>query len=407
MNDNCNDLNVHARFMGFVFVISCIVFTPFYIFASGLPQPAHVAMLFAGLIILIYNWRKCSCYLIDNKFGLAYIALVLVINGFYYLWFKNIEFLVNTVYWLYGFLILMSILIIGKEPVVKRLVRACILISLVFIFLAYILGFGSYTYWPRYEYFFNGPNQLAYYAICMLLIFYSTGGVDVDKKFFAVYFLSVFIVLITGSRSAYLALIPLVILFAYNYKRSFFKAIILLVAPLIIYFAFKTLCFPVFKPGDNGNLYIGCPSVPADKAVREVVSNTANRITGIDLTNDEKTYNSVGNQLTARGYMRAIKHPEYLVYGAGQGNDARFSEVLGLNYEIHSSLFAVWFYYGALGLFLFLFFIYNLFRSKLNLLYMVPIFVYGLFTYGLRSPYFWVAVAFLSIMPPVFTVRKA
>jgi hypothetical protein len=68
---------------------------------------------------------------------------------------------------------------------------------------------------------------------------------------------------------------------------------------------------------------------------------------------------------------------------------------------------AVVFYYGILGLLLFLAFVWKLFPVKLNLLFMSPLFVYGLFTYGLRTPYFWIALGFLALMPSLLTTPRA
>jgi hypothetical protein len=105
--------------------------------------------------------------------------------------------------------------------------------------------------------------------------------------------------------------------------------------------------------------------------------------------------------------MRVIDHPMYLLWGSGQGRDHRFGEFKGFFYEIHSSLLAVAFYYGLGGLFIFLGFIWRSFLFKKNLMFLIPIFVYGLFTYGLRSPYFWVALAFISVMPQFSSIQKS
>jgi hypothetical protein len=126
---------------------------------------------------------------------------------------------------------------------------------------------------------------------------------------------------------------------------------------------------------------------------------------------DDELY-SIKYQLDARGYDRLYKYPHFLIYGAGQGNENRFITKLmsertdGHNYEIHSSLFAVLFYYGFIGLILFLKTIYNFFLFKKNIIFLLPMFTYGLFTYGLRTPYFWFALGFIVLMSDVFKSTK-
>ena len=98
-----------------------------------------------------------------------------------------------------------------------------------------------------------------------------------------------------------------------------------------------------------------------------------------------------------RGYFRPFEHSQYLLFGAGQGDDARFNAA----HEVHSSLLGVFFYYGVAGFILFLVFLYQVFR-RLNLpeaLMLSAPFVYGLFTYGLRTPIFWVLMAVVGKRP--------
>jgi hypothetical protein len=108
---------------------------------------------------------------------------------------------------------------------------------------------------------------------------------------------------------------------------------------------------------------------------------------------------SLISHLEMRGNLRPFEMPEYLLLGAGQGFDARFST---RSIEIHSSLVAPLFYYGVVGWCLFYGFIYTLARDRLNgwqwLVFAAP-FVYGLFTYGLRTPVFWLLLATLYTLP--------
>jgi hypothetical protein len=159
------------------------------------------------------------------------------------------------------------------------------------------------------------------------------------------------------------------------------------------------LCLPTYMTVSGVNQKVDCSIDPNASRSRVVSNATMTRIDSLSTQKEVEAKYSVWTQLLARGYMRVIDHPQYLFYGAGQGRDERFGEIDGEVYEIHSSPVAVLFYYGFLGLVLFAAFLWRLFSAKWNLLFLSPLLVYGLFTYGLRAPYFWVALGFLAVMP--------
>lgn len=106
---------------------------------------------------------------------------------------------------------------------------------------------------------------------------------------------------------------------------------------------------------------------------------------------DRFSVTDFGEQADLRGYGRPQNYPEFLLFGAGQGLDTRFMS----EHEIHSSWVAIFFYYGLIGLTLFIILLWNIF-SKLDiaekLVFFAPMF-YGISTYGLRSPIFWFFIA--------------
>jgi hypothetical protein len=114
---------------------------------------------------------------------------------------------------------------------------------------------------------------------------------------------------------------------------------------------------------------------------------------------------SIQLQLEIRGYMRLVEFPQYLVFGAGQGLDGRFMEPFEGRYiyEIHSSIIAPLFYYGVIGFGLLFSSFFLMARERLVgwqwFVFAAP-FVYGLFTYGLRTPIFWIMLATLYSITP-------
>jgi hypothetical protein len=94
-----------------------------------------------------------------------------------------------------------------------------------------------------------------------------------------------------------------------------------------------------------------------------------------------------------RGYDRIWNHPEYWVLGSGEGAYERFKDttIIG-SHELHSSLGTLFFCYGAVGLLVFLIFMWTVMRrTRLHAwLVMAPAFAYGMTHQGLRFSLMWV-----------------
>lgn len=395
--DSFEPLNRMSRIWAWMLMLAAVVFSPIYVYASGVPQPAHVVMLVASLALIFLNWKRCRDLIRTNALGALFLGLVVVINAAYSVFFHDKEFLVNSVYWLYGYVLLMAVVLLARDAWLATWTARFIVFALLLVVVSYVLGWGGYTYWPRYEYFFNGPNQLAYYAICLFLVYVAVKRGKLSVDFYAAYALMIFVVITTGGRSAYLAVAPLVVLLLWMSRKSFWKMILVLLISGLTSFIFEPLCLPFYKESNSGNKYVDC------NIERTIGSDTFARLNELNTNNEVSDHTSIKKQLLARGYMRLTASPKYLIYGAGQGRDDRFGAVDGYVYEIHSSFAAVVFYYGILGLVLFLAFVWKLFPVKNNLLFLSPLFVYGMFTYGLRAPYFWIALGFLALMPAVLS----
>jgi hypothetical protein len=400
-------LSKPSQIWGLVLMFSAVVLSPFYFYASGLPQPGHVLMLVASITLIALNAQQCIALVKRNKAGLLFVILLLFINVVYAFFYQDMSFIMSSVHWLYGFLLLLALMSIARDQKIELWATRFILFKLILVVLLYFLGLGGYEYWPRYNYFFNGPNQLAYFVICLLLVFVAATRAKWSSSFYVACTLSIFIVISTGGRSAYFALLPLMVLLLWLARRQPLHGLFLLVLPFAVNLVFQSLCLPLYKPGQHGRELSACSQIGHSNSI-SVSSFTNDRI--VTLMAEKKQELDKGSivlqQLKARGYMRGIEYPEYLFYGAGQGRDERFGNVDGHIYEIHSSLQAVWFYYGIFGLILFVIFTWRIFYEKANLFFLTPLFVYGFFTFGLRSPYFWLALAFLATAPNFFWAKK-
>lgn len=107
----------------------------------------------------------------------------------------------------------------------------------------------------------------------------------------------------------------------------------------------------------------------------------------------EKIGTESDDSLAGRGYDRIIEYPNYLLFGAGEGDFKRFA-LSHHKGELHSTVANILFSYGLIGFIIFVsFFLNSKFYIKRVLFYMSPILLYGLSHNGIRSPLFWIALA--------------
>ena len=397
-----NFLNNPTDAVTIVFLTATILLSPFYIFDSGTAQPSHYIMALCALTLMVLKKNDFTNLLKKQKISIIFLFFICSINFVYGLNSHAINFFINSAYWIYGFIILFGVMLIANQKKYYQIIRSLIFISFILIIILYFIGLGEFKYPPRYNGFFNSPNQIGYYTTLMMVVFFTTNNKKFNTFFFFVYAFALFIIYISGSRSVYLAMMSLVFVFLLMPNMNIKKVNLLLLLPFVVFFMTKipTLENKNYYHKDGDGLVIKNTVVASDTLKR------TKRLFNKGWKDDELY--SIKYQLDARGYDRLYKYSHFLIYGAGQGNDNRFITELmsgrtdGDNYEIHSSLFAVLFYYGFIGLILFLKTIYNFFLFKKNIIFLLPMFIYGLFTYGLRTPYFWFALGFIVLMSDVF-----
>ncbi|WP_264922225.1 hypothetical protein [Vibrio vulnificus] len=219
---------------------------------------------------------------------------------------------------------------------------------------------------------------MSYWVICVYSLF-----MVFSKKVrfdFILLCLSVYIIYVSESRSGILAILFFVISIFFKAYTGFRnkKSRNLLTFIFFVLMMFSFLSYKVL------NIELQTVSLPDS----EKISSLQNRVLSTD----------VEEQLRIRGYMRPFDYPEFLIFGAGKGLDERFNSPV----EIHSSWVALFFYYGFVGFVLFfvVYFQYmNMSRWDIRFCMLAPLF-YGISTYGLRTPIFWIylSVVFYAIL---------
>ena len=349
---NLNKLSVFLISIGFFL-------SQFYFLPGGYPQFSHV---FIVLAIAIFFYLNTSISYKDSIFLIIFVFYVCFINISHSIYNGgDISFIISTIYWVFNlilFLALTGISFLNFKKLIF-LFKYVLIFSLIMSVVIWFLGGGRYDFSPRYNGYFNDPNQMAFWVLCScaigLILFNNL------KLKIIIYSLSFFLILLTMSRSATIGFLILTLGLIFQHKsRLDLKIIFSLISLLVA----STSFFILLKFGFLDSI----------------------------ITRFSEGVESNDQQASSRGFNALIDYPEHLMFGAGQGAYYLFSPT---NHEIHSTWLGILYYYGVIGFFLFVSFLYNIFK-RLNfaekIIFLGPMF-YGFFTYNARTLAFWFLVA--------------
>lgn len=352
--------------MKYVLWLLAISASQFYIFKSGVPQPAHLV-----IIALFFYYFYYSKQIVINIFSYNYVAPIgffvlyaILINTIFGSINLDFSFVFSSVYFLFGLLTLVATFFsLVKDSNNVKPIMFSLYAGLLLLFIFSFLKVGRFDFFPRFNAFFNDPNQMAFWALCVSSSFfllssvYKTNVILVASSFVML----VFIILSSASRSALVGIIP-VLLGLVILNKDYFTSISAKIVG--IFFAFTFISYFIYS------------------------------ISGMEQTQylmDRFVTTETDQQLSDRGYDRFSSYFEYLLFGAGQGADFRFNST----HEIHSTWAGVLFYYGFIGFSFFIYFLIKIFISLSlaeKLIFLSPL-MYSFSTFGARTPIFWVFIA--------------
>lgn len=345
------------KFSYYIFALYLIVY-PFYFFESGDPQIADLL----GVLLIAINIKDILLQIKTNAFtkGLyLFVIYTLILNSIWMLILGDIFILKNSLFYLYSFFMLLIFYSKIKDPsflsIIIKGISICLIIQLIL--------------WPliadqgvRTHMFFKNPNQLAFWSFCILLISHIICVLIKPKRFyvFTTLVLSTLFIFISASKSAIFASI----LFWIYYLIKSRKQLFMLISIVIVGFSFLI----VLEKFNVNNF--------------TTVTNVIERLT------EKKTAGQL--KLEGRGYERILNYPEYLLFGAGEGEYTRFGEQI----ELHSTFFNILFSYGIIGLSFFLIAIRAIIKkaSKQVVFLLILLVLYTLAHMTLRSPLFWLSL---------------
>lgn len=344
----------------------------FYVFSSGSLQPSYIAGLAFVLVMFVSTGAVVQTSQ-PIKLFYAYVGYAALVDLSYAFLLQSEEFLGSTLYMTYN-LLLFTALIAYLQRNADKLQSSVVLpsfLALVLLVSFYFTGIGRYDFRPRYNGFFNDPNQMAHFALCIMCVIWLVGTSNKVKYIAAA--LTLVICVVSASRSSLLGLsVALIGITWYMYREvSSSSKFIQNVSKLTFVIVLSALVYYLFTSG----------ALTKIQAVSYLLDRTAEI--------------NVSQQSDGRGFTQALDNWDYMFFGAGQGLLTRF----GMPGEIHSNWIGTLFYYGLPGLFFVVFFLFSMIRKlplPLILISLSPL-LYGFTTYGLRTPVFYLYAAALFI----------
>ncbi|TJY33432.1 hypothetical protein [Pontimicrobium aquaticum] len=349
------------RFKDYIWAIYLIVF-PFYAFESGNPQIADAfgAILIFGHISEILKNIKTNRF---TKSLFLFVVYTFIVNAVWMLILGEFEIIKNSIFYFYSFL--MVLFLVGKIEDVSFLKFTFKAITVALILQLVLWPFVE-SEGVRNQMFFNNPNQLGLWALCLLIITSVITEIIKPKLLHSLIPLIIasFLIIISASRAALAGCL----LFWMFYIIKSRKYLILFITIVVI-----------------GSIFIGY----------NYDLNLSN-FTALEYNIERLQSESISSNrsLGGRGYDRIVNYPQYLFFGAGEGLYERFNETI----ELHSIFANVLFSYGIIGFSMFIFAFSSLLKNKLTkivIILFLALAVFAMVHMSLRVPFFWMTCLFI------------
>jgi hypothetical protein len=348
---------------------SYVLLKPYYLFPSGLPQIGDMVMAAALPFALLLPQSRQSEDVRGFQFCMILFCMyAALVNLGWTFALMDPRVSLYATYYAFNLCLMIVCLRIGMLYPRETLLAIAYAISISAIVQAASVVLGYDPSRNRQIASFNNPNQLGYWSVLSLCMFWCIAGRIKIKWYIQA---PTAMCLMYGaatslSKSAIFATALLCLL--HFVKRPMLLFIVLLVVT------------PAYLILENTSLI-------------ERVSERLHRV------GEDKD-----DQFTSRGYMRILQYPEYAAFGAGESALYRFPPGAGQRMdkstEIHSTFGTILFSYGLIGSVAFGAGVWRLYRmsSSGRFLYLLPPFLYGLTHQGLRFSLLWLLFAVVAIV---------
>ena len=307
--------------------------------ASGSMQLSDM-IFFGSFVVWLYEsgWKINISK--NNRYLLAFIICVFVINSICVLIFKNTEFLTTNLYYLYNFFIVLEF---GALMFNKRFLKMLLNVTFFNValqLLIFLSGGGRSMNDVRYMGTFNDPNQFSFFTLSAFMIIYMLlyyfHGSKVHKGLFQtgiVFTVVNFLMFKSGSTGMLLGILSFFLVMVFGFAKTRRSPLMTVVKAAAIALLIGLIAY-VIGSGVLGGI---------DRRFDPDKDFLLYRL------NEKINMTIVGGLmyfLEERCMDRVLFYPIYLIFGAGEGFYQRFDPIY--HHEIHSTLLAIWFSYGLI-----------------------------------------------------------
>ena len=336
----------------------------FYLFPSGGLQVGDVLFIILFVIYLMNNKIKIS----KNKYYLVlFIVLVILINTFYSIRYKEFSFVISSFYYIYNFFI---ILFIGNKKNDINFLYGLKKVCRINIYIQFIFSLLTFSSNNRIHGTFNDPNQFAFFVLSMMFFIrlLNTKVNDETNNYIDYIVATILIFMSTSVALSISVLLFWIIVLLLDKKIKVLLIITIPIVCVLFIYNYKTIEEAVFN------------SFLIDRFTMK-----------IDDLND---YGFLNYYIEDRQMQYIFSNPRYLIFGSGEGYLQRFSMYGEKVLEIHSTLPAILFYYGIIPFCFLITWIYREIRkTDKELLLFLSIYLIESFTLAnQRQPFIWMYI---------------
>lgn len=328
-----------------------LVLKPYYLFESGGLQIGDIILLIGFILYLVFSKfnqemkSKLFTAIQANKLFILFTFLTFAINAAYFAVYGMSKFLLSSLYYVFIFLAIALFYIYGQNKSFLTNVSKVLKFNLLAQLAISLVGIGRDYDSERYMGTFNDPNQFGFYILISYLFIYAINVVLKNKKQFDVTFFitALFLIFQSASTGSLFGLAIFAMLqIAYNIKdilhvtypkiqRTMYSLGGVMSVAIIIFVFAGLGAFNLSKFDVN--------ALTQDQAVTQ-------RIQGKVAKADNEANISLWED---RGYDIIYKYPNYIAFGAGEGNYDRYIKATN-NYgnEVHATFPSMLFYYGII-----------------------------------------------------------
>lgn len=325
-----------------------------------------ILLISVFIVVSSITYWKNILALLSTKtylFFLGFIVYTIILNSYFAFKLNSIQFYFHS-----GLLFGLLLFIANVQVLFQNEFLYNIKSSVLVLFLSLTIQALYVFFFPhnvRESAFFENPNQLGRAAVFILAVFsliqYKTKVIP-NSIFILSNIIALYLSIASLSRAAMAAVVLLLLINLIFWFKPTLIAIIISLFFLLLFMTFQT-------------------------------KDSVNRLNEVSFRFIEE--NEGYNKLQNRGYVRFIKYPEYILFGAGESKQIRFDKN---NYEFHSTFGNILFSYGIIGFLLFLLFFKDCFIPiKLEIVFLLPFLVHSLSHNDIRNIYFWLFIVLFIV----------